>query len=110
MAGPGPSVIATQPGRYCRGPTTSSEGSGLGAAHEFITSSGTKRFSSLNTGQSWITPDCAVQVSIARESTDLFHPSKKSACRLWPVGSPVESTNRPPSFSLLNGSTLYHIS
>jgi hypothetical protein len=65
-AGAGPSVIATQPGRYGMGPVTSSLGSGLGAAHEFISSSELKRFSFWNTGQSWITPESAVQVSIAR--------------------------------------------
>jgi hypothetical protein len=52
VAGAGPSVIATQPGRYGMGPVTSSLGSGLGAAHEFISSSELKRFSFWNTGQS----------------------------------------------------------
>ena len=49
VAGAGPSVTATQPGRYGMGPWTSSEGKGLGAAHEFISSSETKRFSFANT-------------------------------------------------------------
>ena len=81
VASAGPSLIATQPGRYGMGPWTFSEGIGLGAAHEFITASGTKRFSLANTGQSWITPESSVQVSIARESVVLFaHPSMKSPC------------------------------
>jgi hypothetical protein len=66
VAGPGPSVIATQPGRYGMGPVTSSLGSGLGAAHEFISSSELKRFPSWNTAQFWITPEGSVQLSIAR--------------------------------------------
>ena len=49
VAGAGPSVTATQPGRYGMGPWTSSEGKGLGATHEFISSSETKRFSFANT-------------------------------------------------------------
>jgi hypothetical protein len=66
VAGAGPSVIATQPGRYGMGPMTSSLGSGLGAEQEFISSSELKRFSFWNTGQSWITPESAVQLSTAR--------------------------------------------
>ena len=80
VASAGPSLIATQPGRYGMGPWTFSEGIGLGAEHEFITASGTKRFSFANTGQSSITPESFVHVSMARESTSLFHPSMKSPC------------------------------
>jgi hypothetical protein len=80
VAGAGPLVTATQPGRYCMGPWTSSEGLGLGAAHAFISSSETKRFSFANTGQFSITPEPSVQVSIARPSTSLFHPFMKSPC------------------------------
>ena len=78
-AGPGPSVTATQPGRWGMGPMTFSD-TGLGATHEFITSFGTKRFSFWNTGQSWIIPEPFVHVCTARESTSLSHPSKKSPC------------------------------
>jgi hypothetical protein len=80
VAGAGPLVTATQPGRCCMGPWTSSEGIGLGAVHEFISASETKRFSLANTGQFSITPEPSVQVCIARESTSLFHPSMKSPC------------------------------
>ena len=68
VAGAGPGVIATQPGRYGMGllSPTSSPGIGLGAAHEFISSSELKRPSFSNTGQSSITPDSAVQLSTAR--------------------------------------------
>jgi len=109
-ASAGPSVTATHPGRYGMGPWTFSEGFGLGAAHEFITASGTKRFSFANTGQFSITPEPSVQVCIARESTSLFHPSMKSPCSPWPVESPFASTKRPPSFSALKGATLNHTS
>lgn len=61
------------------GPKTFSA-TGLGAAHEFITASETKRFSFSNTGQSSITPELLVHVCTARESTSLSHPSKKSPC------------------------------
>ena len=62
VAGAGPLVTATQPGRYGMGPMTFSEGFGLGAAHEFITASETKRFSFANTGQFSITPEPSVHV------------------------------------------------
>ena len=62
VAGAGPLVTATQPGRYGMGPMTFSEGFGLGAAHEFITASETKRFSFSNTGQFSITPELSVHV------------------------------------------------
>lgn len=80
VADAGPSVTATQPGRWGLGPTKFSEGTGLCAAHEFITSSGTKRFSFANTGQSSITPELFVHVCTARSSTSRFHPFMKSAC------------------------------
>ena len=80
VAGAGPSVTATQPGRLGMRPRTFSEGIGLGAEHEFVLVSGRRRFSFLNTGQSSMTPEAAVHVCIARESTLLSHPSMKSPC------------------------------
>lgn len=113
VAAAGPLVTATQPGRYGRRPfggATSSSGNGFGAEHEFMSASERKRPSFWNTEQSSITPELAVHVFTARESTSLSHPSAKSPCSPKPVGSPFASTSRPPSFSALNGATLNHIS
>jgi hypothetical protein len=62
-AGPGPSVTATQPGRYGQmvPRLTFSLGKGLFAVHVFMTECGTKRLSFRNTGnlrwrQSWPCP------------------------------------------------------
>lgn len=103
VAGAGPLVTATQPGRLGKRAfvgATSSLGNGFGAAHEFMSASETKRPSFWNTGQSSITPEFAVHVVTARESTSLSHPSAKSPCSPKPVGSPFARTNRPPSFRL----------
>jgi len=82
VAGAGPSVTATHPGRCDNrfpGPTSSS-GMGFFAAQEFITESALKRPSFWNTGQSSMTPEEAVHVVTARERTLRSHPLKKSPC------------------------------
>ena len=67
VAGPGPLVTGTQPGRYGMGPEMFSEGSGLGAEHELIWSVVWMRPSFWNTGQFWISPEPSVHACTARK-------------------------------------------
>jgi hypothetical protein len=81
-AAAGPSVTATQPGRFCNrvpGPITS-WGNGFVAEHALASSPEMMRPSFANTGQASIWPVRDVHVATARESTLLSQPFMKSAC------------------------------
>ena len=82
VAGAGPSVTATQPGRLGKsfpGPTTS-WGIGFGAEHASISAFEAMRPSFMNTGHASSVPLPTVHVEMARESTLLSQPFMKSAC------------------------------
>jgi hypothetical protein len=82
LAAAGPSVTATQPGRFCNripGPITS-WGNGFVAEHALASSPEMMRPSFAKTGQASMSPLSDVHVETARESTLLSQPFMKSAC------------------------------
>ena len=112
-AGSGPSVTATQPGRYFNiapSPAPASECIGFFAVHDCIIELSSKRPSLLNTGQSSIIPELLVHISTARASTFRSQPFIKSPCNPKPVGSPFARTKRPPSPDEVKLCTMNHTS